>query len=188
MKYFQVCVLATLCIIPSAVHAGFFDSLPLKEGDTNSSVSSVQRALNSIGHQVTALGEETNYFGAQTLAAVKSFQCAYGIVCTGTSESTGFGIVGPRTAAFLDSLFTKFLAGKSSNLAALSGSGSGLISQYTFDADTTGAVADSASGDNGTAFGNPAYSSGHTGSAISFDGVDDHCLSSPTASFLWLFG
>lgn len=39
----------------------------------------------------------TGYFGSLTESAVKRFQCARGIVCSGDPESTGYGTVGPKT-------------------------------------------------------------------------------------------
>ena len=41
----------------------------------------------------------TGYFGPITQAAVKQWQCENGIVCSGTAATTGYGVVGPRTAA-----------------------------------------------------------------------------------------
>jgi PKD repeat protein len=43
----------------------------------------------------------TGYYGVLTEAAVRKFQCKNQIVCDGTPESTGYGVVGPRTAAIL---------------------------------------------------------------------------------------
>ncbi|MBI2030983.1 peptidoglycan-binding protein [Candidatus Kaiserbacteria bacterium] len=41
----------------------------------------------------------TGYFGALTQAAVQRWQFKYGIVSSGTPDSNGFGVVGPRTKA-----------------------------------------------------------------------------------------
>lgn len=41
----------------------------------------------------------TGYYGALTEAAVKRWQTRYNVVSSGTPDSTGYGVVGPRTAA-----------------------------------------------------------------------------------------
>lgn len=44
-------------------------------------------------------GQVTGYYGALTQAAVQRWQIKHNIVASGTIETTGFGMVGPRTAA-----------------------------------------------------------------------------------------
>ncbi len=39
----------------------------------------------------------TGYYGRLTQKAVQRYQCKYNIVCEGTPDSTGWGVVGPRT-------------------------------------------------------------------------------------------
>src|SRR3989344_3794222 len=46
----------------------------------------------------------TGYFGLLTQAAVRAFQTQQGIVSSGTPNTTGFGVVGPRTRAALSSV------------------------------------------------------------------------------------
>ena len=78
-------------------------SAPVVVGTEGSIVAVIQRILNqdpdtmvaSVGAGST--GHESNYFGAMTRQAVERFQKKYNIVATGTPETTGFGIVGPRT-------------------------------------------------------------------------------------------
>jgi spore germination protein YaaH len=60
---------------------------------TGSDVTAVQKALIAKGYSTSATG----YFGPLTLAAVKKFQCAQNIVCSGGS----YGVVGPKTQAAL---------------------------------------------------------------------------------------
>jgi peptidoglycan hydrolase-like protein with peptidoglycan-binding domain len=48
----------------------------------------------------------TQFFGNFTRDAVKKFQCAYGIICFGNEQSTGYGRVGPKTKAQLNKLIT----------------------------------------------------------------------------------
>ncbi len=64
-------------------------------GTSGSDVVALQTAL--IGKGYMAAGRNTGYFGTETLAAVKKFQCDAGVVCSGSS----FGIVGPLTQAAL---------------------------------------------------------------------------------------
>jgi chitodextrinase len=45
----------------------------------------------------------TGFYGSLTQAAVKQFQCAKNIVCSGSPATTGWGSVGPRTRAALNS-------------------------------------------------------------------------------------
>ncbi len=75
-------------------------------GMVNSQVLILQQTLNKLGFTVAASGpgspgNETTMFGALTREAVKKFQCAKGIVCSGNESTTGFGRVGPTTRSFL---------------------------------------------------------------------------------------
>lgn len=49
-------------------------------------------------------GLVTGYYGKLTTLAVQKFQCKYEIVCSGTAEKTGYGLVGPKTRAKLNEL------------------------------------------------------------------------------------
>jgi peptidoglycan hydrolase-like protein with peptidoglycan-binding domain len=46
----------------------------------------------------------SGFYGPLTTAAVQRFQCKYGIVCTGSVTTTGYGRVGPATLAKIQSL------------------------------------------------------------------------------------
>jgi peptidoglycan hydrolase-like protein with peptidoglycan-binding domain len=48
-------------------------------------------------------GTASGYFGILTRAAVEAWQIKYGVVSSGTEVTTGFGMVGPRTAAAIAS-------------------------------------------------------------------------------------
>jgi len=50
-------------------------------------------------------GLVTGYYGLLTQSAIQKFQCKYNIVCEGTSETTGYGNVGPKTRAKLNELY-----------------------------------------------------------------------------------
>lgn len=67
----------------------------LTVGVSGSDVTAMQTALISKGYM--SAGRNTGYFGQETLAAVKKFQCDKGIVCSGSS----YGMVGPQTQSAL---------------------------------------------------------------------------------------
>jgi hypothetical protein len=75
-------------------------------------------ALRNLGPEVTKLqgllakdsslypeGLVTGYFGSLTQKAVQRFQCKYGIVCSGTPETTGYGNVGLNTRLKMEEIF-----------------------------------------------------------------------------------
>lgn len=81
----------------------------LRLGMVRPEVMTLQRLLNKNGFAVAASGpgspgNETERFGALTLAALKRFQCAKGVVCQGEASTTGYGQAGPRTRAALNAL------------------------------------------------------------------------------------
>jgi len=49
-------------------------------------------------------GHETAYFGFLTQSAIQNFQCKHSIVCSGTPDSTGYGVVGPKTRVKLNEI------------------------------------------------------------------------------------
>jgi peptidoglycan hydrolase-like protein with peptidoglycan-binding domain len=49
-------------------------------------------------------GTVSGYFGALTEAAVQRFQARYGIVSSGSAATTGYGAIGPKTRAKMNSL------------------------------------------------------------------------------------
>lgn len=68
-------------------------------GSQGVDVENVQSFLKEQGYFDYA--EATGYFGPITQEAVQEFQQARGIVANGSPETTGFGLVGPRTRAAL---------------------------------------------------------------------------------------
>jgi peptidoglycan hydrolase-like protein with peptidoglycan-binding domain len=79
----------------------------LVSGVRDPQVQDLQRLLNDIGYQLSAsgpgsAGQETDFFGAKTRAAVKEFQCEQDIVCDGGRYTTGFGLVDKKTRQALN--------------------------------------------------------------------------------------
>lgn len=69
-------------------------------------VLTLQQILNKLGYIITAdgpgsPGNETTKFGNLTRVAIRKFQCANNIICTGDEGTTGYGYVGARTRAAL---------------------------------------------------------------------------------------
>ena len=79
--------------------AGLILTRTLTIGSKGEDVSALQRFLTQTGDYT--YGEITSYFGPITQAAVQRYQARVGIVSSGTPQSTGFGVVGPRTREFL---------------------------------------------------------------------------------------
>ena len=78
----------------------------LTVGARGNDVKILQKHLNRIGYLITqtgdgSLGQESDYFGLLTEAALKRFQCKRMNVCSGSHTSTGYGAVGPRTRRVL---------------------------------------------------------------------------------------
>ena len=90
----------------SSVSGGGF-ATALEAGMTHPDIKRLQQVLNSDPDTRVAAsgsgspGNETEYFGALTEAAVKKFQVKHGIAGPGDS---GYGFVGPKTRAKLNSL------------------------------------------------------------------------------------
>lgn len=69
----------------------------LRLGMRGEDVQKLQEFLIKAGF--LAEGKSTGYFGPLTEAAVKEWQAQEGIVSSGSAWTTGYGVVGPRTAA-----------------------------------------------------------------------------------------
>lgn len=70
----------------------------LKRGSSGDDVTRLQRFL-AVDPSIYPEGQITGYYGALTEAAVMRWQVRYNIVSSGTAETTGYGVTGPRTAA-----------------------------------------------------------------------------------------
>ena len=71
------------------------------EGDQGQNVSDLQDFLKQ-DSSIYPEGVVTGYFGHLTEEAIQRFQEKHDIVATGTPDTTGFGIVGPRTREEID--------------------------------------------------------------------------------------
>jgi len=74
-------------------------SRTLSRGDVGADVSELQRALQRTGD--FTFPEITGFYGSATEEAVKRFQARMGVTSSGTPDTTGYGLVGPRTRAAL---------------------------------------------------------------------------------------
>ena len=74
----------------------------LKYGMTDPQVSILQQFL--INQSLLASGNVTGKFKSMTLAALKSFQCTYLKVCSGTVFTTGYGATGPTTRSLINQM------------------------------------------------------------------------------------
>lgn len=70
----------------------------LSVGSEGADVSRLQEFL-ARDPSVYPQGLVTGYYGSLTLAAVQRWQAKHGIVSSGTPQTTGYGVVGPRTRA-----------------------------------------------------------------------------------------
>jgi hypothetical protein len=76
----------------------FTDTLSL--GSKGTQVTKLQTLLKKEG--LLPSDSVTGYYGPQTETAVKRYQCQKGIICSGTPNTTGYGMVGLKTRAVLN--------------------------------------------------------------------------------------
>lgn len=93
---------------PTAIAPTISITQNLSMGVTSPQVQALQQLLNSLGFILASSGpgspgNETTRFGSLTREAVRKFQCAKNIVCDGNENTTGYGFVGRRTRAALNS-------------------------------------------------------------------------------------
>ncbi len=77
----------------------------LKRGSTGEDVTRLQQFL-ARDPSVYPAATVSGYYGALTEAAVQRWQVKYNIVSSGTPDTTGYGVVGPRTASAIALLCT----------------------------------------------------------------------------------
>ena len=76
----------------------------LKLGSENKEVRQLQELLAK-DTGIYPEGKVTGYFGALTRKAVQNFQKKYGIASSGNENTTGYGLVGPKTLAKIKEVF-----------------------------------------------------------------------------------
>ncbi len=80
-------------------------------GMRGNDVKKLQQLFNSIQEFKLAEsgpgspGNETSYYGFLLESAVQNFQCKYGIACSGSANSNGYGVVGPQTRVKIQGVF-----------------------------------------------------------------------------------
>lgn len=94
----SVSPLTTPTIKPPLTQPLVFTERNLYRGMKGDGVRKLQELL-ARDPQIYPSGEATGYYGFLTQAAVQNFQCKYNLVCGGDPETTGYGIVGPKTMA-----------------------------------------------------------------------------------------
>lgn len=77
----------------------------LRYGSSGDDVTRLQQFL-ARDYLVYPEGTVSGWYGALTQAAVQRWQTKYHVVSSGTPDTTGFGVVGPRTAAAISLLCT----------------------------------------------------------------------------------
>ncbi|MFC1802229.1 chitobiase/beta-hexosaminidase C-terminal domain-containing protein, partial [Patescibacteria group bacterium] len=76
----------------------------LTVGSVDGDVTQVQQLLSQ-DKEIYPEGLTTGYYGELTAKAVERFQCKYLEICSGTPDTTGYGVVGPRTKAKINDVF-----------------------------------------------------------------------------------
>lgn len=97
-------------------------SLNLREGMSGTAVAALQQFLARLGHYT---GDVTSYFGPVTRKALETFQKAEGIVLQGTPDTTGYGLVGPKTRESIKAISCGG-TGTAGSIGSASGDPSGL--------------------------------------------------------------
>ncbi len=100
-------------VSPAAVSVSPIFTTLLKLGSSGTDIKRLQQLLNSdpdtqiAESGIGSPGNETEYFGGLTIKALQKFQAKYGIVSSGSPETTGYGLLGPKTKAKLAEVFAK---------------------------------------------------------------------------------
>lgn len=97
MKHFVLVLSVIFATVLISVPGFVFAARTLSLGSSGADVTTLQDKLISQGY---LFASSTGYFGSATETALKKFQCANGIVCSGSSAQ-GYGVFGPRTQAAL---------------------------------------------------------------------------------------
>lgn len=84
----------------------------LKPGTSGDDVTRLQQFL-ARDTSVYPEGQVSGYYGSLTAAAVRRWQTKFNIVSSGSAETTGYGVVGPRTAAAISLQCSSYGGGSS---------------------------------------------------------------------------
>jgi peptidoglycan hydrolase-like protein with peptidoglycan-binding domain len=84
--------------------SGISSSNYFQIGSSNSDVIDIQTKLAQ-DSSIYPEGTISGYYGSLTEEAVKRFQTKYGIINYGTPNTTGYGVVGPKTRAKINEIF-----------------------------------------------------------------------------------
>lgn len=86
----------------------------LFKGMRGADVVTLQKILLREQLLIVTQDDVLGLYGAKTEAGVKALQCRYGVVCSGSSLTTGWGVVGPKTISLVNRLIVQ---GSSSSVA-----------------------------------------------------------------------
>jgi plastocyanin/peptidoglycan hydrolase-like protein with peptidoglycan-binding domain len=106
----------------------------LRLGSSGTDVSRLQVYLAQ-DHSVYAAGTVSGYYGSLTQAAVQQWQAKYNIVSSGSPGTTGWGVVGPRTAAAI-----ALLCSTGSTTGSTTGNSGGSTPPVTSNAPSVGGL------------------------------------------------
>ena len=96
---------STSAVAKQPITSNFLFGTTLQMGMQNDNVRKLQELLAS-DKTLYPEGLVTSYYGSLTQKAVERFQVKYNIVSSGTPETTGYGLVGPKTRAKLAEVFS----------------------------------------------------------------------------------
>jgi hypothetical protein len=99
--YYKDCYTCATKKVPTGMIGKISDAL--RNGSENETVKTLQLGLVKDGVYPTAI--VSGFYGTLTEEAVKKFQAKYGIVSSGTPDTTGYGNFGPKTQAKFNELY-----------------------------------------------------------------------------------
>ncbi|MDR3571973.1 MAG: hypothetical protein P4L81_07380 [Candidatus Pacebacteria bacterium] len=104
----------------------------LSMGDTGNDVASLQQFLH--------ISPATGYFGSLTQTAVEQWQAANNIISYGSPSTSGYGVVGPRTASAIRLACSGGYSNNTASTGSGSGTGSGVVSGFLQVSPISGAA------------------------------------------------
>ncbi len=101
-------------ITPIPLNTSCLLTTSLSYGMSGASVSQLQRMLGT-DSAVYPEKEVTGFYGLLTQKAIERFQLKYGIITSGTPQTTGYGNVGPQTRLKLNEVYCSRVTGQGSS-------------------------------------------------------------------------